>query len=463
MGIDSSSASSSNGKHGSSSSPSISAELKEPEVAAQRHSTRSSSNNASGKDTYSADLEGDGKQRNCLNTYAIYPTTVPPFVLDAQIQKLKVKHNATGSKDIISDENNRFNLKDPFLVTYDGKWGKFASNVGSNVAYPHYQRASLPLNSSSTDSSLSGTEKRGEEESFDGLQIERDKVKREILTDLGSDWGGGKRLEELFNTPVMGKYEFKNNEDREEWFDYISKAKQFYYGRGLNQKQDSEGRGAFIGEASSARTYNHPDWLEEWNKDKLRWKKLKQRKLRQWRPALTHLLVDNQYLPLGLRITIGVLCIISLGLAVRIFQNSASDVAAINESVPQQPSTIMALCVNTIAVVYIIYIAQDEFSGKPLGLRNPFGKLRLILLDLLFIIFCSANLALAFNTLYDKQWVCTDDGRSSDNKYPKISYICRKQRALSSFLFVMLFMWVTTFTVSIVRVVEKVSSPSPRD
>ena len=99
-----------------------------------------------------------------------------------------------------------------------------------------------------------------------------------------------------------------------------------------------------------------------------------------------------------------------------------------------------------------------------MGLRDPLGKLRLILLDLLFIIFSSANLALAFNTLFDKRWVCRHDGgptaRAGEDL--TISYICRKQRALSSFLFVMVVLWVITFTISLVRVVEKVSSASPR-
>lgn len=121
----------------------------------------------------------------------------------------------------------------------------------------------------------------------------------------------------------------------------------------------------------------------------------------------------------------------------------------------------MAICVNSIAVLYLVYIGYDEFSGKPLGLRNPLSKLRLILLDLLFIIFSSANLSLTFNTLYDSQWVCTTE-EASNRQLPRIDYICRKQRALAAFLFMVLFMWVTTFTISIVRVVEKVSSSSPR-
>ena len=116
----------------------------------------------------------------------------------------------------------------------------------------------------------------------------------------------------------------------------------------------------------------------------------------------------------------------------------------------------MAICVQSIAMVYLIYITWDEFNAKPLGIRNPLAKIRLILLDLLFIIFSSANLSLSFNTLYDGRWVCQIDEYSM---YPKVESICDKQRALAAFLFLVLVMWVSTFTVSILRVIEKVSSP----
>lgn len=401
--------------------------------------------------------EGDVAEprHETLNTYGFSPNTVPPFVLDAQIERVDVRSTQTPSKQEIYD-CSRFNLKDPFLVTYDGKWGDFAQNIGSNVAYPKHQHGRVSIDGASCSSNSSDLEKQS---SF----IEREKAGRQILKDLNVEWGGGKRLEGLFNTPIAGNYEFKSNEDRKAWYDYVAKIKHFYYGENSDWNP-TENKNRLESMEKGAANKRNPDWIEELNRDRLKFKQVKQQKMQQWMPALRRLLLDNQYLPLGLRIIVGILSVVSLGLAVRIFQNSASRVAAIQSSVDQQPSTIMAICVNAIAVVYIVCIAHDEFSGKPLGLRNPFGKLRLILLDLLFIIFCSANLALAFNTLFDKQWVCTNDGGTTGNprQYPKVPYICQKQRALSSFLFVMLFMWVLTFTVSIVRVVEKVSS-SPRD
>ena len=84
--------------------------------------------------------------------------------------------------------------------------------------------------------------------------------------------------------------------------------------------------------------------------------------------------------------------------------------------------------------------------------------MKLIMLDLLFIIFSSANLALAFNTLDDDRWVCLVSGSSSMYTSFEVGSICRRQRGLVSFLLVATFLWVTAFTISIVRVVERVTT-----
>jgi hypothetical protein len=66
----------------------------------------------------------------------------------------------------------------------------------------------------------------------------------------------------------------------------------------------------------------------------------------------------------------------------------------------------MAIVVDVVAIPYILYITWDEYTGKPLGLRSPKAKIRLVLLDLFFIIFESANLALAFAALTDNNGSC---------------------------------------------------------
>lgn len=179
----------------------------------------------------------------------------------------------------------------------------------------------------------------------------------------------------------------------------------------------------------------------------------------EWIPYMRRVLLLNNYVPLFFRVVMISLSIIALALSARIYHVSRRQYLVtdnVTTDISQQPSTIMAISVQSIALAYLGYIAWDEFKSKPLGIRNPVEKMRLILLDLLFIIFSSANLSLSFNTLFDSRWVCVIDTLSN---VPKVGAICRYQKALCSFLFVVLVMWVFTFTISIMRVIQKVSSP----
>lgn len=182
-------------------------------------------------------------------------------------------------------------------------------------------------------------------------------------------------------------------------------------------------------------------------------------------PTIRRILVHSPLFPLLLRILILMFSSCALALAASIYVYSRRKYE--NSNVTQQPSTIFAIVVQCFAIVYVIYIAYDEYSGKPLGLRNPLGKMKLIMLDLLFIICMSANLSLTFYSLYDDEWVCTDDNNPSLQAlgiyYPTVNFLCRRQRAIASFLFLVLCLWVLVFTVSIIRVVDRVSVSPHRD
>lgn len=96
----------------------------------------------------------------------------------------------------------------------------------------------------------------------------------------------------------------------------------------------------------------------------------------------------------------------------------------------------MAIIVDAIAMIYLIYITYDEYSGKPLGLRNAKAKMRLIFLDLFFIVFDSANLSLAFEAFGEDRY-CGE--------------VCGKQKALASVLLIALIAWLSTFSISVTR------------
>lgn len=171
---------------------------------------------------------------------------------------------------------------------------------------------------------------------------------------------------------------------------------------------------------------------------------------RRWHKRIYIMLLNNPMVPLTFRAIIWTLSLVALALAVSVFQHSN------DFKVPQKPSTIMAIVVDGVALIYLIWITYDEYSGKPLGLRSPKAKMKLIMFDLLFIIFDSANLSLAFDTLFDTRWSCRKQVVADENLAKTVEPIAR-QRALASFLFLALCGWILTFTISVFRLVERVS------
>ena len=117
----------------------------------------------------------------------------------------------------------------------------------------------------------------------------------------------------------------------------------------------------------------------------------------------------------------------------------------------------MAIIVDSIAIPYLAYVTWDEYTSKPLGLRKPAAKIRLIFLDLYFIIFEAANLTLAFVALSDNE-ACLPSGSLPDPLHcTGEKDICARQKAMSGVLLVALVAWVLTFSVSVFRVIERVS------
>lgn len=143
--------------------------------------------------------------------------------------------------------------------------------------------------------------------------------------------------------------------------------------------------------------------------------------------------------PLIFRITVLATSCIALGLSSSIFYLSRK------YFYDQNPSTIMAIVVDVVAIPYIIYVTWDEYTGKPLGLRSPRAKILLVLLDLFFIIFESANISLAFGTLRD------ENGSCRAGPTPTNINICNRVKALCGILMVALIAWNLTFSISIFR------------
>lgn len=165
-------------------------------------------------------------------------------------------------------------------------------------------------------------------------------------------------------------------------------------------------------------------------------------------------LLRNPLVPLAFRLTMWSFSLIALALGASIYSLSH------DRHISQRPSTFIAIIFDSVALVYLFYITYDEYSSKPLGLRPPKAKMRLILLDLFFIVFNSANLSLAFDALTDPRGPCKDgpapnsSGRNETsglNDGHKDNDICARQSALSGVLLIALFAWLLTFAVSVFR------------
>lgn len=167
----------------------------------------------------------------------------------------------------------------------------------------------------------------------------------------------------------------------------------------------------------------------------------------------------NGFVPLSIRMVVLVFSVLALSLAASIFQKT--DHAAYCK---RGSSTYMAIIVDTIAITYILWITWDEYTSPPLGLRSPYAKMRLVFLDLFFIIFDSANLSIAFQYLTDPSWACRNDDRDAigpdgdTSSCLKDASICDRQKALVGTLLVACVAWLFTFTISMARLMDKVAN-----
>lgn len=156
-----------------------------------------------------------------------------------------------------------------------------------------------------------------------------------------------------------------------------------------------------------------------------------------WPQRIMLALARHPAIPLALRVVVWAFSLTALILGAKLLRNEFSDLPPARRTSP-----IMAVAVDSVALVYLILVARDEFSGGQVGLRDAGAKLRLILLDLFFIVFAAANLALAFDSLVEP-----DGGLAG----------LETQRSLAAVLLLALIAWMATFSVSALGIVSKVT------
>ncbi|KIW45700.1 uncharacterized protein PV06_04068 [Exophiala oligosperma] len=196
------------------------------------------------------------------------------------------------------------------------------------------------------------------------------------------------------------------------------------------------------------------------------------RKRKIWYKRAQFTILRNPFIPLAFRLTIFAFAFVALGLGTSIYHSTNRIVECIDQNPRdeacrnlvgnsatkyyQDPSGLMAMIVDAIAVAYTLYITYDEYFSKPLGLRPARAKVRLVLLDLFFVVFQSANLALSFESLAVDQGACKVG--SVPYTSPRFDTVCSKERALSGVLLVSLVAWLMTFSISVLRLVERIDT-----
>ena len=195
------------------------------------------------------------------------------------------------------------------------------------------------------------------------------------------------------------------------------------------------------------------------------------RKQHAWYMRAHFTIMRNPFVPLMFRLIVLTFAAIGMGLGASIYhendvildciaeipgQRSPGCAALVGQGMvtyDRDPSALMAIIVDVVAILYTIYITYDEYFSKPLGLRPPGAKVRLVLLDLFFIVFQAANISLAFNSISVDQGPCRAGIRVTTAL--KFINVCDRARALSAVLFISLIAWLLTFSVSILRYVVR--------
>jgi hypothetical protein len=170
--------------------------------------------------------------------------------------------------------------------------------------------------------------------------------------------------------------------------------------------------------------------------------------VRIWQTLLHHPLG-----PLACRLVVLSTSLIALIIAVTIFKSerlghllgtgdrSSTDYDSVWLADMQQERNqiIVAIVVDVVAIPYIVYITIDDYTGKPLGLRPPQARIRLILTDLFFIIFKSVSTALGFEAMV---FFNTESSQGL-------------LKALAAFELIGLVSWALTLTINIFREIER--------
>ncbi|KAL9933921.1 hypothetical protein V8E36_007003 [Tilletia maclaganii] len=130
-------------------------------------------------------------------------------------------------------------------------------------------------------------------------------------------------------------------------------------------------------------------------------------------------------------------------------------------------SPILGIIFAPLTLAHVFSQIYMEYFGRPIGLWSVRSKLYYTLIELVFVCFWSAELALAFDNLTTSPLECccgasklfrAEEAESALTENPgTVSYICRLQGSLAGLSFVSLLAYLIVLAVSLFRIFERVN------
>ncbi|KAL8917757.1 MAG: hypothetical protein Q9172_005694 [Xanthocarpia lactea] len=147
-----------------------------------------------------------------------------------------------------------------------------------------------------------------------------------------------------------------------------------------------------------------------------------------------NLLMRKWYIPTLLRLIQWAFSMVALVVALDIFNHYDLDKEPLTGV--EKMSALMAIVIDAVALGYLIVIHFFELTSKPMGVRPAMAIVSIHLLDLVFIVFGSVNLAFAWSNVVHRS---------------QRSHLDHRQLALAVTLVIALIAWILTMVVSLLR------------
>jgi len=163
---------------------------------------------------------------------------------------------------------------------------------------------------------------------------------------------------------------------------------------------------------------------------------------------ISHYLLFNPWVPGLNRLLMWFLSIATLTLGAILIRARKDYEEGICDASPD-----LLVLLACLAIIYLPYIFFDEYFGKPIGLRKPMSKARLLFFDLSFVIWYTVNVTLSADNAFD---------RTARVENVVVQRCLGSNRGLDLAVFVTILLslvsWILTFSITLLRLVVRIGA-----